>query len=98
MRLRKSLLRHRVNAPCAFRFEDEGLTFFGGLELVRIFLIRLDLSRQLRERLGNTLPKSDYSVVGLVLLLIAMLLTGGRRVSHVRMLAHDPMVARFYGL
>ena len=98
MRLRKSLLRCRVNAPCAFRFEDEGLTSFSGLELVRIFLTRLDFARRLRERLCDTLPKSDYSVVGLVLLLIAMLLTGGRRVSHVRMLAHDPVVARFCGL
>lgn len=98
MRLRKSLLRCRVNAPCAFRFEDEGLTSFSGLELIRIFLTRLDFARRLRERLCDTLPKSDYSVVGLVLLLIAMLLTGGRRVSHVRMLAHDPVVARFCGL
>jgi hypothetical protein len=98
MRLRKSLLRCRVNAPCAFRFEDEGLTSFSGLELIRVFLARLELPRRLREGLAQTLPKSDYSVVGLVLLLLALLLTGGRRISHVRMLIHDRVVSRFCGL
>ena len=98
MRLSRSLLKRRVNAPCTFRFEDEGLTSFSGLELVRMFLVRLDLPRRLRDGLHRRLPKSDYSAVSLTLLLIALLLTGGRRISHLRMLQHDPVVARFCGL
>jgi hypothetical protein len=98
MRLSRSLLRRRVNAPCTFRFEDQGLTSFSGLELVRLFLVTLDLPRRLRDGLHRRLPQSDYSVVGLSLLLIALLLTGGRRISHLRMLQHDPVVSRFCGL
>jgi len=63
-----------------------------------MFLVRLDLPRRLRDGLYRRLPKSDYSVVGLSLLLIALLLTGGRRISHLRMLQHDPIVSRFCGL
>ena len=98
MRLSRSLLRQRVNTQAALRFECEGLTSFSGLELVRVFFVGLDLPRRLRDALNRHLPGSDYPAANLVLLLLALIITGGRRLSHVRSLAHDPIVARFCGL
>src|SRR5258705_4239228 len=44
------------------------------------------------------LPPTDYGGVGLVLVVLALLLSGGRRVRHLRYLDGDPIVRRFCGL
>lgn len=62
------------------------------------FFARLEMPRRLRDSLSTTLPKSDYPTVGLILLLLALLLTGGRRMSHLRLMPNDRVVSRFCGL
>src|SRR5439155_1615164 len=52
----------------------------------------------LRRELATALPPTDYGVVGLVLVVLALLLSGGRRVRHLRYLDGDPVVLRFCGL
>ena len=52
----------------------------------------------LRRELATTLPATDYGVVGMVLVLLALLLSGGRRLRHLGYLTTDPLVARFCGL
>jgi hypothetical protein len=52
----------------------------------------------LRRELAPGLPASDYGVVGLVLVVLALLLSGGRRLRHLGYLAGDPIVQRFCGL
>ncbi|MBM4206415.1 MAG: IS1380 family transposase [Gammaproteobacteria bacterium] len=98
MRLSRPLLKQRVNALPLLRFNCEGLTSFSGLELFRSFFRGLALTDRLRSLLADRLPGSDYPGVGLILLLLALLLTGGRRLAHLRALQHDPVVARFCGL
>lgn len=98
MRLRKAAIRQRVNALVTYRFESTGLTSFAGLELIREYATRVGLASRLRERFESSAPVSDFSSTRLVLLIVALLLGGGRRVRHLDYLRHDPIVQRFSGL
>lgn len=98
MRRRKAELRARVNGQLTFRYERAGLTSYAGLELVRRWLHRDGLVALLRRELATTLPPTDYGVLGLVLVVLALLFSGGRRLRHLRYLAHDPIVLRLCGL
>ena len=98
MRLRKAELRGRVKADLALRFTRSGLTSLAGLELVRRYFRQLELARRIRRHVSGTVPPTDYGVVGMVLLLLTLLIVGGRRVRHVSYLAGDPLVARLSGL
>ena len=98
MRRPKAELRARVNRQLIFRYERTGLTSYAGLELVRRWLRRDGWLRLLRGELATALPPTDYGVVGLVLVVLALLLSGGRRVRHLRYLDGDPIVRRFCGL
>jgi hypothetical protein len=65
---------------------------------VRRWLHREGLLALLRRELTTTLPPTDYGVLGLVLVVVALLLSGGRRLRHLRYLEGDPVVLRFCGL
>jgi hypothetical protein len=98
VRLRTSDLTQRVNADLTLRFEQDGLTSFAGLELYRRFFSRIGLRSEIRRFLSGTLPKSDYGICGMVLLMLLLLITGGRRLRHLGYLQGDPLVARCCGL
>lgn len=98
MRLRTSFLKRRVNGDLAFRYQAAGLTSHAGLELLRRFCVAIDLKDLLRRKLSHRLPRSDFGNVSLVLLLIAMLVSGARRIYQLGYLESDPVVARFGGL
>lgn len=98
MRLKKTDLRSRVNANLAFRFEAEGLTSFAGLELLRRYFRKIDLSGLLRRHLRTPLPATDFGVVAILLLLLTLIIVGGRRLRHLVHLEGDPLVLRLCGL
>lgn len=98
MRLRKSVLKCRVNADFALRYEAGGLTSFAGLELFRRYLNCLGFRSWIREQLDRHVTSGDYPVVSMVMLLLALLVSGGRRVQHIEYLKDDPMVGRFCDL
>ena len=98
MRLRRAFLQQRVNGELQFRYDAPGLTSFAGLELVRSFFCRIGLRRQINDGLGRRLPPSDFGVARMVLLVLALIITGGRRLRHVKYLHADPIVGRFCGL
>ena len=98
MRRRKAELRARVNGPLTLRYERTGLTSYAGLDFVRRWLQRDGVLALLRRELATTLPPTDYGVCGLVLVVLALLLSGGRRLRHLRYLERDPIVRRFCGL
>jgi len=54
--------------------------------------------RTLHRELAYTLPATDFGVVRMVLTVLALLWSGGRRVRHLDYLAGDPVVHRFCGL
>lgn len=98
MRLRKADLRARVNADYALRFEARALTSYAGLELVRRYFRTLDLAAIIRRHLNGRLPGTDFGVTSLVLLLLTLIITGGRRLRHLLYLEGDPLVLRLCGL
>jgi hypothetical protein len=98
VRHRKANLRARVNGDLALRFTAEGLTSHSGLEIFRLYLVRLDFAGRLRRRLKAVDPGADYSSVDVIRVFIAMLVIGARRLSHVRYLGSDPVVQRFVEL
>jgi len=94
----KAELRARVNGQLRLRYARTGLTSYAGLEFVRRWLDRDGWITLLRRELATALPSTDYGVVGLVLVVLALLLSGGRRLRHLRYLDGDPLVRRFCGL
>ena len=98
MRFRKSDLRRRVKGQLDLRFRESGLTSYAGLELVRRFFCQLGLAAKIRRNLGGKLPTTDYGVGQIVLLILTMMILGGRRVRHLLYLRDDPMVERISGL
>ena len=98
MRLRKADLRGRVNANLEFRFTHPGLTSYAGLEFVRRYVSTIGLVHQLRRSLNSHVPRTDFGVPSMILLLLALVISGGRRVRHLLYLEGDPLVQRFCGL
>lgn len=98
MRLRTSLLKRRVNGDLTLRYQASGLTSHAGLELLRRFCVAMGLKDLLRRKLSDRLPRSDFGNLSLVLLVIALLVSGARRIHQLGYLASDPIVARFCGL
>ena len=98
MRWRKADLRRRVNGKLALRFAQRGLTSYGGLEFVRRYFDLLGVVPLLRRELGSGLPRSDFGVPAMVLVLLTLVISGGRRLRHLRYLAGDPLVLRLCGL
>ena len=98
MRRPKAELRSRVNGQLALRYRRTGLTSYAGLEFVRRWLQRDEIVALLRRELARALPATDYGVVRIVLVILALLFSGGRRLRHLRYLGGDPLVLRFCGL
>src|SRR5207245_9275892 len=94
----KAELRARVNGELTLRYERTGLTSYAGLEFVRQWLRRDGWLTLLRRELARALPPTDYGVVGLVLVVLALVLSGGRRLRHLRYLDGEPIVQRCFVL
>ncbi len=98
MRHRKADLRGRVNGNLALRFERPGLTSYAGLEFVRRYVRSLGLVRVLRRELQPHLPATDFGVPAMILVVLTLLVSGGRRLRHLGYLDGDPLVTRLCGL
>ena len=96
MRLKIASLRRVVKRDLAIEFVPQALTSYGGLELLRRYLRRIDLTARLRAAFAG-LP-SDYGSPRLALVLLALFYVGARRLEHLRFLSGDPLVTRFCGL
>jgi hypothetical protein len=98
MRLRKADIRQRVNGNLELRFMSTGLTSYAGLELLRRYFRSLELPQRLRQHLGGRLPATDFGIGPMVLVVLALLVSGGRRLRHLMYVAGDPLVLRLCGL
>src|SRR3970040_331140 len=84
MRLRVGTLRQVVKRDLPIAFVPQQLTSYGGLELLRRYLRRIDLPRRLHA--ACTGLGGDYSGARLGLLLLALLYVGARRLEHLQYL------------
>jgi Transposase DDE domain group 1 len=90
---------HRVfNRDLRIEFGSENLTSYAGLEMIGRFLRRLKFARRLREAFAPQALGGDYGTRRLVLVVIGLLLVGGRRLEHLQYVANDPLFGRFCAL
>src|SRR5262249_9264838 len=92
MRLSVDSLRRVVKRDLTIEFVPKQLTSYGGLELLRRYVQRLDLAARLRQACAAL--GGDYSGASLGLLFLALLYAGGRRLEHLRYLAGDALITR----
>src|SRR5260370_37594654 len=98
MRLKVGRLRRLVKRDLPVEFGREQLTSYGGLELLRRYFQRIGLSERLRRGFREHQLGGDYGCAHLVLLVIALLVVGARRLQHLRYVAADALFARLCGL
>ena len=98
MRLRKRDLRAPVKGDFKITFSHERISAHGGLEIWRRYLAALDVPRRLRAALAPYGLQGDYGVVGIAFSILALIVIGGWRVTHLAFVGTDPIVLRFTGL
>ena len=91
MRLTVRRLRRVIKRDCSIQFGREQLTSYGGLELLRRFLVLIDLRARIQCVFAAQPLGGDYGACQLVLLVIGLLVVGARRLGHLRYVANDPL-------
>src|SRR3990170_4753799 len=87
MRLSVASLRRVVKGDLTIQFVPQALTSYGGLELLRRYLRRIDLVGRLRAAVGGL--RSDFGGARLALVVLALFYVGARRLEHMRFLGSD---------
>src|SRR5437879_6401992 len=96
MRLSVGTLQQVVKRDLSIAFVPQQLTSYGGLELLRRYVRRIELPRRLQAACAAR--GGDYSGGRLALLLVALPYVGARRLEHLQYLVGDPLARRFAGL
>jgi hypothetical protein len=98
MRLKISRLRQVVKGDLPIEFAEQNITSYGGLELFRRYFCLVGLHRRIRDACRGAGLRSDYGCGRLVLVVIALLLVGARRLEQLKYISRDPLVLRLCGL
>src|SRR2546425_11209509 len=91
MRLSVRSLRRVVKGDLPVEFVRQDLTSYGGLELVRRYLHRLDMIARLRRAVADV--PSDYGGGRLAPFGVALFFLGARRPRNIRCLSGGPPIA-----
>lgn len=94
MRVSRHRIRARVKGNLQIAFTEEALTSYSGLELFRRFFDRF-WSGRLKAVFADRMFDSDYGSFRSALVVVGMLLLGGSRLAHVRVLDRDLLFHRF---
>ena len=96
------LSRADFYSPCKsflkIEFAPQDITAFGGLELMRRYLALIDLGRRVRTGFARYEIGGDYRCIDMILVILVLILVGGRRLDHLNYICDDPLVKRFCGL
>lgn len=98
VRLRKQDFCQRINSDLKIEFARQDLSSYSGLELFRRYFALIGLHTRIRAAFARNELIGDYSVVHLIMIFIALWLTGGRRLRHIQFISEDPLVQRLCGL
>jgi hypothetical protein len=98
VRIRRHLLRARVNPDLPITFSGERISAHGGLEVFGRFLWAIDLRARLERAFRGFGCEGDYGALRFIRCVVGLLLVGGRRITHLRVLERDPVLLRFAGL
>lgn len=96
------LSRADFSSPCKsflkIEFAPQDITAFGGLELMRRYLALIELGRRVRTVFARYDVGGDYRSIDMILVIVVLILVGGRRLDHLNYVCDDPLVKRFCGL
>jgi hypothetical protein len=95
VRIRKGSIRGRVKGDLPIVFSDEKLSAHGGIELFRRFIDRSGFTERLKKVFSIRQFDGDYGSFRVTLALMGMLLLGGTRLRHLRVLERDALFLRF---
>ena len=98
MRLSRADFSLRCKRFLKIEFAPQDITAFGGLELVRRYLALIELGRRVRTAFARYEMGGDYRSIDMILVIVVLLLVGGRRLDHLSYVCSDPLVKRFCGL
>jgi hypothetical protein len=98
VRLSRTDFRSACNSFLKIEFAQQDITAFGGLELMRRYLALIDLGRKVRAVFAGYEIGGDYRPMDMILVILGLLLVGGRRLDHLSYVCADPLVKRFCGL
>jgi hypothetical protein len=94
MRLANHEIHRRIKSDLKIEFARQDLSSYAGLELIKRFFRIIGLERRIRKAFRRHQMTGDYSVVDMVLVMMAIWLVGGDRLSHVEWIGCDPLVKR----
>jgi len=98
VRLRKRSIRAHVKRDLPIAFSEERISAHAGIEVFGRFLGAIDFPGRLRRAWRDLDCEGDYGARRFVLCLVGLLLVGGRRITHLRVMERDPVFLRFAGL
>jgi hypothetical protein len=98
VRLSRADFRTACKSFFRLEFASQDITAFGGLELIRRYFGLIKLSRTVRSVFARYDLGGDYRAIDMILVIIVLILVGGRRLDHLNYLCEDPLVKRFCGL
>lgn len=98
MRLGKREFAAKIKGILHIQFGKEQLTSYAGLEVFRRYLLTSGFREKLRKFERKVALGGDFRFTAMVLLVVAMLVVGARRLHHVEFLRDDALVRRFAGL
>lgn len=95
MRLKKSEISTRVKNNLKFNFIRKDMTSVSGLEVIKRFLMIIDLNKHMIKKLKTLNNNGDYPGHKKLLLIIGLILIGVERLSNVKYFSDDPILKRF---
>lgn len=98
MRLNKTQFLSSIKSNLKIEFAQQDITAYGGLELIRRYFRIIGLHSRVQSVFARHHIGGDYRAIDMILVLLALLLTGGNRLDHIAHLTSDPLVRRFCGL
>jgi Transposase DDE domain group 1 len=98
VRLSRADFRSACKSFFKIEFASQDITAFGGLELIRRYFRLIHLGRSVRSVFAQYDVGGDYRAIDMILVIVVLMLVGGRRLDHLNYLCEDPLVKRFCGL
>ena len=98
MRLSRTDFHSSCKSVFKIEFASQDITAFGGLELIRRYFRLIQLGRTVRSVFARYDVGGDYRAIDMILVIVVLILAGGRRLDHLNYVCEDPLVKRFCGL
>jgi hypothetical protein len=98
VRLSRADFHSACKAFFRIEFASQDISAFGGLELIGRYFRLIELHRRVQSVFARYGIGGDYRAIDMILVMVVLMLVGGRRLDHLNYVCDDPLVKRFCGL